>query len=392
MPRHPDLTRAAAGVHASPFAAFQKKMGELAAAGTLIPLHIGDVCWLPPEPALALDIRDPSVHRYAPVGGLPELRAAIAGRLAGHFGMPVETDGLFVTAGATGALTVASLALLDPGEACVVLTPSWPLIFGILQSQGRTVIQVDVGDDGFPERDPKAFAARVAAAVTPETTAIYWCDPNNPSGFVYPRGHLEALSEIAVANDLWVLADAVYQDFVYDGVAFTPTATIPGLAERTVTVGSFSKAMSLAGHRVGFLAAPEKVRPLIPRLNTHTIFHTSVAGQAMALAGMADAETHLGAARATVVRGARATEQTLRVPHLAAEAGTFVLLDLRAKVADADGAIDFLRRCLDEHVSLAPGGAFGERFGRFARLCYTATSEEVLRDGIERVNRVWESL
>lgn len=362
-------------------------MAESAEAGRLIPLHLGDTAWLPPDVALAVPVRNTHVHRYGPVTGLLPLREAIAQRLTKQFEQPTDTADVFITPGATGALSVTCAGLLEPGEECLVVTPSWPLIFGILQGRGVKPVEVDIGPAGWPEDDAgEGFLRRLETAITPATTAIYLSDPNNPAGFIYPRSHLEAVADLARRHDLWVVVDAVYHEVLVGDTRPHPLATWEDMAARTITVGSFSKSLSMAGHRVGFVTVPSSLRALMPRLITHFSYHASVAGQHMAERGLTALDDHLDTALERLRTGASLVANNLKAPFQNPDAGTFVFLDLRQRCQNSDATLEFLSQCLDRDVALAPGAAFGTRFGCFVRLCFTATEPEALEDGIARIN------
>ncbi|MEZ6184681.1 MAG: pyridoxal phosphate-dependent aminotransferase [Planctomycetota bacterium] len=279
MPQVPHTSQGSASLPASTFVAFRDGILAHAAAGTLIPLHLGDTRLLPPAAARALDLEDRALHRYGPVAGFPELRAAVAQDFT-RAGLAVDVADVAITPGATGALDVALDMVLDPGEETLVLTPSWPLIFGIASRRG-VLRQVPLSPGGeLP--DPETLAARVAAAITPRTAAIYWSDPNNPVGFCYSDAHRDALYALAEAHGLWVVIDAVYSDLVFSG-SRSPSRPTAARRARTFVAVSYSKRFGLAGHRVGALATPPGLGELAARLVTYTTYHASHAGQHMAL-------------------------------------------------------------------------------------------------------------
>jgi N-succinyldiaminopimelate aminotransferase len=364
-------------MRATSFGPFAARMSQLLARGELIPLHLGDSWLLPPVAGRSLDLERPGIHRYAPVPGLPPLRTKVAERLRERYGFETDADHVFITPGSTGGLAVAVEALFDPGDEVIVVTPSWPLIFGILQRRGVIVRELDVGPEGWPVDDHgAAFKAALRALITPRTAGLYYCDPNNPSGFVYPEALLSAIEEVSREARLWVLSDVAYIDLCFS--PYRAAATRPGLRERVVTTGTFSKTYALAGHRVGWLDAPPPARELITRLITHTSYHCSTSAQELALRCLeSPAEPSIFD---SYRQGAAIVAAELDADFRPAEAGAFVFLDLRGSgVKDHDSCLRFMHRCLDVGVSLCPGQVFGERFGGFARLCYTSVPPEQLR-------------
>lgn len=391
MPQVPQASRGAQSLPPSTFVAFRELILARAAAGTLIPLHLGDTLLPPPAEARALDLEDPALHRYGPVAGLPELRSEVARDLT-QSGAVCELGEVVITPGATGALDVALDAVVDPGEEVLVLTPSWPLIFGIASRRG-VLRQIPVSDSGaLPS--PDALAERVAAAITPKTVAVYWSDPNNPVGWTLTSAHRDALYALAEEHGLYVVVDAVYADLVFEHVT-PPLADYSGARrERTFLAVSYSKRFGLAGHRVGALCSPPALAELAARLVTYTTYHASHAGQRMAL-GVFGGDPH--AARAAWHQLARAGRDAAcaalveaGIAHTRPGGGAFVFLDLRELASDGEAATALMLRALEQQgVSLAPGAAFGDDYARFARLCYTATTPERVVAGIEGLRKAW---
>jgi aspartate/methionine/tyrosine aminotransferase len=221
---------------------------------------------------------------------------------------------------------------------------------------------------------------------------VYLADPNNPCGFVFPRGHVEALADFVGRHGLWMIVDVAYCDLVLDGSRYAmPQEVRPDLADRCIVVGTYTKSHGLAGHRAGYLIAPALLGTMVSRLLAHTTYHAPTAGQAMALACAAEGPpAHIFE---SYRQGLKVVRDTLRVPHRLPQAGAFVWLDLRPLgVTDANGTERFLKACLDEGVALAPGKVFGADFGAFARLCYTVVPPDVVAEGIQRINAVAQKL
>ena len=391
MPRTPTASPHTHAIRANTFVAFQARLREVAAKGDLIPLHLGDTYLLPPAAARAVDMDDGELHRYGPVAGDDALRAAAAADMQ-RLGLDTEPGRVFVTAGSTGGLDLSLNSVLAPGDEVLVLTPSWPLIFGLLQRRGCVPVEVDVDPSGWLGDDPAQLVAQLEGAITDRTCAIYFCDPNNPAGFVYSPAHHAALGEVAARHGLWLFHDAVYADLVFGLERPRPFEVVtPALAERTFVLMSYSKSLGLAGHRVGAVSTPPAIAPLFPRLTTHSTYHCGRLAQRMALAALQapDVAADRAARQAMAREGAALVDAHLTaVPFQRARAGAFVLLDLRARAADDEAGLALLSRCLDVGVSLAPGTAFGASWGRFARLCFTATPPAQLEEGLRRLQVV----
>lgn len=391
MPRFPRPSTTTLEMRATSFGPFADRMAQLMARDELIPLHIGDTWLLPPEPARRIDLDQAQVHRYAAINGLDPLREAVTERFHSKYGIKSSKDEIVITPGSTGGLSLVVEAIFDPGDEVILLTPSWPLIFGILQRRGVKIHEVPVGFDGVPTAQGLPdFKDRLAKALTSKTTAIYFCDPNNPCGFIYPEPWIEAISAFAVAHDLWIINDIAYADLCFvDG--FKPLAARDAqlkISNRTITAHTFSKTYALAGHRIGTIHAPSPVKELMARLMTHSTYHTSTSAQEMVLACIrAGAGAEIAA---SYEAGARMTDEVLRLPFASAQAGPFVFVDFRKfGIKTHEDGLALLGRCLDVGVSLCPGRVFGEHFAAFARLCYTAVPLDRFRDGLERLNTLF---
>ena len=297
-----------------------------------------------------------------------------------------------ICAGATHALACAMGAVLDPGDELLVLAPHWPLIRGI--AQARSVVAVEVPFSqilrAHPDADP---AALIEVRVRPRTRAIYLCTPNNPDGAVFTERELRAVAEVAERHGLWILADEVYEDFVYDGGVHRSIAALPGIAARTITVGSFSKSFALAGARIGYAAGPATVIGAMRKMSNHSIYNVPHAVQRAALGaldGDGGGEGFLAAARTRYAAARDLALASVKAPCAKPEGATYLFLDLRAWTG-GHGCVELLERFADAGVLLAPGGGFGEAFAAWARLCFTAVDEARLTDGIARINRVLET-
>ncbi len=165
---------------------------------------------------------------------------------------------VLVTSGATGALHATLMALLNPGDECVLFEPFYGYHLATLRSQRIAPIVVPLQAPHW-ELD----ADRLRASLTPRTRAIILNTPANPSGKVFTQAELETIAEIALRRDLFVFTDEMYEYFLFDGVRHRSIATIPGMAERTVTISGFSKTFSVTGWRLGYLAADARWTPSI---------------------------------------------------------------------------------------------------------------------------------
>src|SRR5438270_5150730 len=171
---------------------------------------------------------------------MPALLDAIVERVRERTGVPTERDNVLVATGATGALGAVAGAILSPGDEVLLLAPHWPLITGIIQSFHG--VPVDVPFFGAAD-SPETAVDLARERLTDRTVALYLNTPSNPAGRLIPRPWIEALVEWAAGEELWVIADEVYEDYVYAG---EHTYTRPLAPERTFAAHSFSKAYGMA--------------------------------------------------------------------------------------------------------------------------------------------------
>jgi N-succinyldiaminopimelate aminotransferase len=356
MPRFPVTGHAAQAMPESVFARLWPRLEGF--TGEVFPFHLGDVHLPPaalPPPA------QPSFFAYGAPAGETALLRAVEEKVARHNGL---SGAVQITCGATHAFACATRALLDPGDDVLVLAPHWPLIRGQILACHAQAIEVT--------GDPREH-------LTPRTAAIYVTTPGNPDGRVLTRAELESIAALAIERDLWVLADEVYEDFCFDGRVHVSIGSLPGMAERTVTVFSFSKAYGLAGLRVGYLVAPPALLDPIRKLSNHSVFNVPAWLQHTALRALTDGAPALAAARAEYQAARDLTEASFSaagVPFRPAEGAAYVFCDLRPFGPDA------LERLAAGGVLLAPGEAFGPSFHGWARLCTTAVPRDRLLRGL----------
>lgn len=377
----PQIARRVADIGGSVFSRLTPQLA--AARHPVAPLHVGDT-YLRPPAGCALHELSPErlgpLNRYiAPQGDLA-LRQAIAARSAAPGGAPIDPEQVVVTPGATGALSAIAAATLEPGDEVIVLSPYWPLIVGLIRAHGGRPVEVPVLGPG------PALLERVAAAIGPRTVAIYLNSPNNPTGEVHGAARLAGLAELARQHDLWIWSDEVYAELSYVG---PPPRAVDAAPERTISVGSFSKAYGMAGHRCGWALLPPSpaLRDALWKTSTHQSYGAPTASQAAALRALEQGGPWLDAARAAYEAAGRAAAARLGLPPPAA--GTFLFVDvsaaLRTDLDEEDALHDFLVRCLDQGVLLAPGRSCGAHYGRYVRLCFTAAPPEAVASAVDRL-------
>jgi len=204
---------------------------------------------------------DGDFHQYAITWGAPALRRAIADKYRRFYGLDVDPERhVTVCCGSTETMLATLLAVLNPGDEVIIFEPFYENYGPGCIISGAMPIWVPLEPPEFAF-DPE----RLRRAVTSRTRAIVFNSPNNPSGKVFSRADLQVIADLCVEHDLLAITDEIYEHIVYDGLGHTPIATLPGMAERTITISGIWKSYSVTGWRIGWALAPEEISTGIRR-------------------------------------------------------------------------------------------------------------------------------
>ncbi|MFF9347279.1 pyridoxal phosphate-dependent aminotransferase [Streptomyces sp. NPDC014734] len=326
-------------------------------------------------------------HEHAPPVGVPALRERLADTAGERRGTPVDPDRILVTAGATHAIAVVLHAILRPGDDVLILSPQWLFATGLVHAAGGVPREVPVflelsDPDTAPGFD---LVAAVEAAVGPRTRAIYFNNPNNPTGYRLDANELARLTDLAERHDLWLIADNAYENYDFSPDGFLEPATVGGADARTFSVHSCSKTYAMPGARVGHLVSPPGCTEILTKWSLHTLYSVSTAAQFAAYEALATPAAELADRRRLAAEAGRLATGALEIPHTPVTGGLYTFLDLRAH---GDGEA-FVRRCAEEGVGLAPGRVFGAHCDTWARLCFTAAPPQTVCDAVHRINKVY---
>ncbi|HEX8239012.1 MAG TPA: aminotransferase [Allosphingosinicella sp.] len=325
-------------------------------------------------------------NQYAPMPGLPELRRAVADHYRVHQGLETEPDSVVVTSGATEALAASLMALIEPGDEVLLFQPLYDAYLPLVLRAGGVPRFVRLAPP-----DWRIGEAALADAFTPRTKLVVFNNPHNPSSRVFGADELALLAEACVRNGAIALSDEVWEHVVFDGGGHIPLASLPGMAERTVKVGSAGKIFSLTGWKVGWVVAPPDLAGPISRAHQFLTFATAPNLQAAVAYGLGK-ETgwfdgmrrELAEARDGLVKGLREAG----FATLPAEGTYFVGVDLPASGIDADDATFCERAVREAGVAAIPLSAFyaEDPVTSVVRLCF-AKRPETLAAGVERMGK-----
>jgi aspartate aminotransferase len=361
------------------------KAARIADQRGLIHLELGQPAHDTPEhikAATIAAINAGQVH-YSDLPGIAPLRAALAHKLRTFNGIAATADDVVVTNGLTHGSFAAFFAILDPGDEVILLDPHYPQHAGKIELAGGSVVSAPLdAAHGFSIRGDW-----IEAKVTPRTKAIVLVNPSNPTGRVYERGELEALAEVAIRHDLIVVADEVYEYNVYEGRHIS-IASLPGMAERTVSLYAFTKSYAMDGWRLGYATAAPDILGAMLKVTANDVTHVNTFAQHGALAAI----TGDPAVLQHMVADERAKRDFLvealnRLPGVVCPLppGTiYAFPDIRGTGLDSQTLAD---RLLEEARVVVESGAFyGSQGEGHLRVCFGSQSLPVIEAAVGRLD------
>jgi aspartate aminotransferase len=383
------LSHRTAGVEEAAIIRMAQRARDLNAQGrNVISLTLGEPDFDTPmhiQAAAAEAMRQGFTH-YAPVAGIPALRAAVAKKLKEENGLDYSPAQVVLANGAKQAITNAVFATIDAGDEAILLAPFWVAYEGILRMAGGVPVILSSGiSESF-----KVSAAHIARAITAKTKLLLINSPNNPSGTVYTRHDLDQIAAVVREHpQLLVISDEIYEYITFDGT-ITSFASLPGMGERTITVNGFSKAFAMTGWRLGYAAAPEPIAKAMAKVQGTFTAGANAFVQHAAIAALEGSRDDVVRMRETYRRRRTIIMEGLRrIPGVTVSepAGTFyafpdvsLLLKRNANFIDVDQLCDWL---LENHgLALVPGTAFGDY--RCVRISFAA-SEADIETGMQRL-------
>jgi aspartate/methionine/tyrosine aminotransferase len=319
--------------------------------------------------------------RYTPAAGRMELRAAIARSHTLRSGQTVTAENVIFLSGAQNALFTASLCIAGPGDEVLALEPLYPSYPATIRASGAEMVRVPASaETGF-----RIDLARLKAAITQRTRALFFATPNNPSGVIASEADLRAIGDLAQHHSLWVVADEVYAGLAPGGRVPSLAARLP---EQVITISSLAKSHSLPGLRAGWLVGPAALVKHAEALAMCMLFGLPGFIQEAAVSAL-----QMSDGAESRIREYCATQRDMLLAGLAdltgvrcltPDAGMFALMDVRPTGLSG---YEFMRALYAaERVSVLDGGAFGVETHGFVRLCFAA-DDKTLREAIVRIRR-----
>ncbi|HOV82864.1 MAG TPA: pyridoxal phosphate-dependent aminotransferase [Methanothrix sp.] len=315
---------------------------------------------------------------YAPTAGIPELRRIIADKLCWENQLSITADDVAVTPGAKMAVFAAIQALLDEGEECLLIGPSWVSYEPCVAFAGGKVAWGAVDEDFMP--------TNLAEGITPKTRLVIVNSPSNPTGAVFDRRVLEEIRDLAVDHNLYAISDEIYEKIIYDRQHIS-LGSLPGMEDRTVTINGFSKAYAMTGWRLGYLAGPREIMKWVTRLLSHSVSQATTFVQRAGIAAIQGPQHEVAAMvaefkarRDLLIEGLNDLGIPCSMPG-----GAFYAFPNVSELGGGDAFTDRLLK--DALIAATPGSAFGTGGADYVRLSY-ATSQARIKQALERIEMI----
>ncbi|ACZ42651.1 aminotransferase class I and II [Thermobaculum terrenum ATCC BAA-798] len=351
----------------------------------VISLGVGEPDFVTPDPIREAGIR--SIREghtsYTSNYGLLELRELLSEHLAARYGVRYDPHSeILITVGVSEALDIACRAVLGRGDRILVPDPSYVAYV-------PAVVMADAEPVMVPLSQRYEFEMRVEflePLLSPEVKALLLAYPNNPTGAVMPRHELEKLAAFAEEHDLLVISDEIYDRLTY-GVEHTCFPSMPGMRERTILLGGFSKSYAMTGWRVGYVCAPADLIEAMMKIHQYTIMSAPTAAQYAAIEALKSGEPYVQQMRAEYDRRRKVMVSSLNeigLPTFEPKGAFYVFPDI---TPTGLSSIEFVEQLLlQQKVVAVPGDVFGPSGEGHVRMCY-ATSMEQIEEALERINR-----
>jgi aminotransferase len=351
----------------------------------VISLSIGEPDFVTPDVIrrAAIQSIERGETKYTSNSGTVELRNALSDHIAARYQVRYDAEKeILVTVGVSEALQCAMLATIDPDDEVIVPEPCFVAYKPSVIFCGGNAVVVDTS----VENDFQVTGEAIERAITPRTKAILIGYPNNPTGAVMSRDRMMDVARVAEQHDLIVFSDEIYDRLVY-GVEHVCFSALPGMRDRTVLLGGFSKDYAMTGWRVGYVCGNPEILGAIRKIHQYVIMSAPTMGQAGALEGILRGEKDVqemvrsyDQRRQVIVAGFNSIGLRTFTPR-----GAFYAFpDIRSTGLDSEQFCEKL--LMEEHVAVVPGSAFGTSGEGFARVCYAASMTNI-EEALTRIDK-----
>lgn len=316
--------------------------------------------------------------------GTPELRKEIAAWENAHHDVDYSASEVLVTVGVGEATYASMAAFLEEGDEVLVPNPVWLNYIHVPASLGATPVTYSLKEENNYQID----FDEIESKVTDRTKMIVIVNPSNPTGGVFSRATLEKLSKLAIEKDLLVVSDEIYSQLVYDGVKHVSIASLPGMKERTITLGGFSKAYSMTGWRLGYMCAPQEVISACVRVHQYTITCASSFVQDAAVTALRECADDVEVMREEYQKRkdfmVKALNEIEGISCNNPQGAFYIFVNIKSLGMTSMEVAEYL---LDHaKVALVPGSAFGSEGEGYLRISYACSMED-LQEAAKRIKQ-----
>jgi aminotransferase len=367
----------------TPPSGIRKFFDIVATMKDVISLGIGEPDFVTPDPILRAGIAslEKGQTGYTSNSGTIELRRALSQHLNRLYGVQYDAElEILITVGVSEALYLAMTAVLDPGDEVIIPEPCFVAYAPEVTFAGGVPVTVPT----YVQHQFQVTAEDIEARITDKTKAILLGYPNNPTGAVMTRERMLEITAVAEEHDLLVLSDEIYDQLVY-GVPHTCVPALPGMKERTILMGGFSKDYAMTGWRIGYVCGDPDLLAAMRKVHQYTIMSAPTTGQAAALVALEQGDAHVAAMRAEYDRRRRLIVDgfnTLGLDCFEPKGAFYAFPSVARSGMSSD---DFANKLLEEEeVAVIPGEAFGESGNGFVRAAY-AQSFEKIEEALNRI-------
>lgn len=330
--------------------------------------------------------------KYTPAAGIIPLRKAIAQRLKEDCGVDYDYTQIVVASGAKHSVYIAIAAITNPGDEIIIPAPFWVSYYEMVRMVGGTPVIVEAGE----EQNFKITAQQLEAAITDKTKCLMLNNPSNPTGMIYSADELRAIADVCVKHDLYILADEIYYQLIYDGIEFTSIASLGDeVKERTLLINGVSKSYAMTGWRVGYCAANKTLAKIMSNFLSHSTGAPSTISQWASVEALTGPQEGIEAMRlAFLERRDYIVKRINSIPGVSCivpNGAFYVMMNIEQLIGktlggklienDDDFAVALLEKAL---VAVVPCSGFGMK--NFVRWSYAASMENIEK-GLDRLEK-----
>lgn len=330
--------------------------------------------------------------KYTPAAGIIPLRKAIAQRLKEDCGVDYDYTQIVVASGAKHSVYIALAAITNPGDEIIIPAPFWVSYYEMVRMVGGTPVIVEAGE----EQNFKITAQQLEAAITDKTKCLMLNNPSNPTGMIYSAEELRAIADVCVKHDLYILADEIYYQLIYDGIEFTSIASLgEEVKERTLLINGVSKSYAMTGWRVGYCAANKTLAKIMSNFLSHSTGAPSTISQWASVEALTGPQEGIEAMRLAFLERrdyiVKRINSISGVSCIVPNGAFYVMMNIEQLIGktlggklienDDDFAVALLEKAL---VAVVPCSGFGMK--NFVRWSYAASMENIEK-GLDRLEK-----